>query len=392
MAATKQAEEGAPHGQQKQENTPTKRKYGLFVDRASEQQGERPVSRPSWASGLKCDALLVSGCMGSSEAGYHDGPLQEARFGRWASLAVLDQQRVLVCDARNSCVRLVDMASLDVRTVLQLDEPKFVGACSDDGEDDDDEYAYGKRACSMCVDRRRNCAFVASRRTRRVWRMDLSDWSAVVVVGQLISDDATHACDGKLDDAVFVNPCALALDSEGSLLVADWTAIRLVDWKVSRVSTIAGSLSHNGLRDGPARDALFAGVCAIAVEEKTGHVYVVDRANHRVRVFDRQKQRVDTMTTNPAYRLFRFPSSMALGGRWLFVSEAQRILRIELGTAKIDLPPVIGLERQNPVFGAMAVLSNDTLLLFERSQILMLKSNVSFRDGADHDQALVERQ
>jgi murein DD-endopeptidase MepM/ murein hydrolase activator NlpD len=88
--------------------------------------------------------------------------------------------------------------------------------------------------------------------------------------------------DGQGSAAAFNTPSAIALDASGNLYVADTgnNSIRKVTPQ-GVVSTIAGD-GNAGYRDGPGRDAQFNGPIGVAIDTN-GSVYVADTYNDRIR-------------------------------------------------------------------------------------------------------------
>ena len=89
--------------------------------------------------------------------------------------------------------------------------------------------------------------------------------------------------DGPGATAQFNTPSGIALDTQGTLYVADTAnnRIRRVT-PLGIVTTLAGR-SESGMRDGPANDALFNGPVGVAVDA-AGRVYVADTYNDRIRL------------------------------------------------------------------------------------------------------------
>jgi murein DD-endopeptidase MepM/ murein hydrolase activator NlpD len=92
--------------------------------------------------------------------------------------------------------------------------------------------------------------------------------------------------DGEGSAARFDTPSAIAIDSHGSLYVADTgnNAIRRVG-RNGDVSTVAGDTTP-GYRDGPAQKAQFNGPVGVAVAAD-GRIIVADTYNDRVRAIER---------------------------------------------------------------------------------------------------------
>jgi DNA-binding beta-propeller fold protein YncE len=90
--------------------------------------------------------------------------------------------------------------------------------------------------------------------------------------------------DGPGDAARFDTPSGIALDGNGSVVVADTgnNAIRRVS-PAGEVTTVAGD-GAPGLDDGPAGAARFNGPLAVAVDPHDGRILVADAYNDRIRV------------------------------------------------------------------------------------------------------------
>lgn len=92
---------------------------------------------------------------------------------------------------------------------------------------------------------------------------------------------------GYLDDngtaARFWQPSGVAIDRDGSVLVADWGNHRIRRIALDgAVTTVAGS-NRQGHLDGPAAAAKFFHPSAVAVDS-VGNIYVADALNHAVRM------------------------------------------------------------------------------------------------------------
>ena len=115
---------------------------------------------------------------------------------------------------------------------------------------------------------------VFSHRIRRI--------AADGTVSTLAGGDAGMA-DGDGTTARFNTPSGIALDTQGTLYVADTAnnRIRRVT-PLGDVTSLAGQ-SDAGMRDGPVHDALFNGPLGVAVDT-SGRIYVADSYNDRIRL------------------------------------------------------------------------------------------------------------
>jgi sugar lactone lactonase YvrE len=93
--------------------------------------------------------------------------------------------------------------------------------------------------------------------------------------------------DGAANTALFNNPCAVAVDDEGNVYVADSTNSTIRRIGVSGVvSTLAGMARQYGSDDGVGSRARFRGPAGVAVDQN-GTVYVADTGNRTVRRISR---------------------------------------------------------------------------------------------------------
>jgi len=113
-----------------------------------------------------------------------------------------------------------------------------------------------------------------------------SDWAVRTLAGSGLSGFD----DGPAGRAAFVMPMGLALEKDGSIVVADAGAQRVRRIKDGKVATIAGGggLEPNGLwviggyHDGAGADARFNQPGGVAVRAD-GAIFVADYGNHCIR-------------------------------------------------------------------------------------------------------------
>jgi len=93
------------------------------------------------------------------------------------------------------------------------------------------------------------------------------------------------SADGTNANARFSRPGSIAVDSAGTIFLADDGTIRKItpvgtNWVVN---TLAGSAAYSGNADGTGSDARFTGIGGIAVEG-SGNIFVTDSGNSTIRI------------------------------------------------------------------------------------------------------------
>lgn len=90
--------------------------------------------------------------------------------------------------------------------------------------------------------------------------------------------------DGPLSRAKFNAPTDVAIDLEGSLIIADWNNHSIRKIKDGKVTTIAGN-GQPGFQNGKSTQATFHSPSSVAVDHDN-NIYVVDLDNHAIRKID----------------------------------------------------------------------------------------------------------
>eukprot|EP00037_Helgoeca_nana_P024258 m.257306 g.257306 ORF g.257306 m.257306 type:complete len:312 (+) comp26586_c0_seq4:251-1186(+) len=103
--------------------------------------------------------------------------------------------------------------------------------------------------------------------------------------------------DGPIGTATFNCPGSVAVDSEGDIIVADYSNLRIrrINLRTQWVTTVAGS-GAPGCADGEAAHASFASPNGVAIDS-AGNILVADTVNNRICRIDTVTQHVASVTT-----------------------------------------------------------------------------------------------
>jgi sugar lactone lactonase YvrE len=203
-------------------------------------------------------------------SGSADGSAASARFNLPNGVGVDPSGNVYVADSANHVIRKIS-ASGTVSTLAGL-------AGSPGGLDLNGSAARFKYPVSLAVGPD-GTIYVADTDNHAIRRV--SPEGAVSTFAGLIGTPGS--ADGTGSSARFQTPFCLAIDTQGTLYVADtWNHIIRKVTPSGAVTTIAGRAGESGARDGERTDARFYFPEGIGVD-KAGNIYVADDGNHAVR-------------------------------------------------------------------------------------------------------------
>ncbi|MGQ0810244.1 MAG: NHL domain-containing protein [Nitrospiraceae bacterium] len=258
------------------------------------------------------------------------------------SLAVDGRGNLYIADSENHLIRKVNLETGVITTVAGSSHSGPDSAVSKPG------------AGSLAMPSDQDDPFGNSQESGPERYVQLADLSGTVrFIAGAAATGALFAGDGGLAArALFNFPTAVAVDQKGNLFIADTMnhRIRRVDAATNIVTTIAGTGSARWTGDdGPAVAAALNEPAALVID-RSGHLYVADQSNNRVRMIDLSTGLIKTLAGNgtAAYTGdgilateagLAGPSGLALGPDGdLYVADtfSGRIRRVDLRTSLIS--------------------------------------------------------
>lgn len=218
---------------------------------------------------ISTDGTVTTLAGQAGASGSADGTGAAARFFSPSSVAIAPDGSLYVADTFSHTIRRIQIGGV-VSTVAG--SPGASGFANGAGAAARFAYPYG-----LVVDGAGN-VYVADSVNNAVRRVDAGG-NVTTLAGSITagSTDGTGAAAG------FRQPSGIALETGGSLLVADTGngTIRRVTM-AGVVTTVAGTAGQAGSSDGVATAALFREPFGIA-SDSTGNIYVADTRNHTLR-------------------------------------------------------------------------------------------------------------
>jgi len=230
-------------------------------------------------TGIRTKAQILAGL--DEANGFRDAVGEAARFGDLQGITEDKNGNFLVLDSGNEAVRQVNKDG----TVQTLAGGRTKGLVDGDGE-----QAYFASLTGVAMTLEGDYA-MTDFGNHSVWV-----FTSGGAVWKLAGNGFQGFVDGKGKQARFDGPVDLAVDRDGSLLVADWgnNAIRRVTMD-GTVSTVAGN-GDPGYADGEVGAARFRGPCAVVVD-RNGAIFVADSGNNCIRMI--QGRGVTTLAGGP---------------------------------------------------------------------------------------------
>ncbi|MEP6602246.1 MAG: SMP-30/gluconolactonase/LRE family protein [Nitrospirota bacterium] len=221
---------------------------------------------------------------GTGEPGYagDSGPALKALLNEPKTVTVAGSF-LYIADAENHRIRRLDLASGVITTI----------AGGGSGAEVPSSAGPSKRGSS--IEDEDPLADPAAKEDRYV---QLPDQSGTVRFLTGTAEKGRFRGDGgPAEDATLNFPSAMAMDSRGTLYIADTFnhRIRRVDPETGVISTLAGNGTRRFSGDnGPADKAALNEPVALALDERAGRLYIADLANYRVRAVELATRRILT--------------------------------------------------------------------------------------------------
>lgn len=283
-----------------------------------------------------------------------DGTLTAARFTDPYSLAsTSDGAKSFVADASAHCIRVIDRASAQVRTLA--------GRCGSSGSvDGPAESARFDSPRGLALDESHRVLFVADADNAAVRAIDITSGAVKTLAGAL---GQAESRDGEGSAARFVRPLALALDTKSHrLYVAESSsagaitgfpdghaALRELDTSTGRTLTLSAGVRAAQSQDGPLATATFQSPSALAVDPEGMRLYIAESGQAIIRQLKLNEKQVLTIAgksgeTSPADGTltdarFDSPGGLAFSSaeQALYVSDAgnHAIRRLDLAAGKV---------------------------------------------------------
>ncbi len=211
---------------------------------------------------------IIAGTRG--KAGYSDGAREQSLFNGPIGVAVGRDDVIYVADSYNDRIRAIDKDG-NVRTIAGGSDASFV----DSGVGADARF-HTPCGIALAPD---GALIVADTGNNRVRRVELNGATRTIAgTGEKSGDD------GLLFSASFNEPIGIAVDTDGTIYVADsrGSALRSCGWDLfPRVNTLLGGLS-SGFEDGEITHAKLSRPSGVALAAD-GTILFVDSGNRLVR-------------------------------------------------------------------------------------------------------------
>lgn len=327
--------------------------YGAAVDRA----GNLYIAERANHRIRRVDALtgVISTVAGTGEPGYRStdegAPAVAAELNGPRAVAVDGHGNLYIADTDNHRIRKIDTRGM-ILTIAGNGTP---------GYREHDEFGTAIAAeldspRAVAVDRMGN-VFVADYNNQRVRKIEATTQVIHTAAGTGTPGYLAVQGGGPAVEAELNDPYGIALDASGNLYIADTDnhRVRRVEAHTGIITTVAGNGSA-GYRSGdegkPATRAMLNAPCAVALDAQ-GNLYIADMDENRIRRVDAATGAITTVAGSgvPGYILaqdgeiafaarLNKPRGLAvdsLGALYIADSANNRIRKVEPSKSGVDV-------------------------------------------------------
>lgn len=233
-----------------------------------------------------------------------------AAFNQIMDIAIDSQDNLFVAEAANGNGRVykVDMSTGLIRIVAGRNPKNIPG---------DGKLAINAIFMpeSIAVDKEGNL-FIGDRLTSTVREVDVKTGIIFRVAGNGEKEDC--GLDGVATEVPLVDPTDLTFDLQGNLIIADFYAVRRLDFSANMLTIIAGDCCSSPGSSGDGGQALaatFNYISAIAFD-KNGNLYISDVANMKIRRVDAESAIITTVAGDGYVDFIAFDGDQYRTGRF----------------------------------------------------------------------------
>lgn len=205
--------------------------------------------------------------LAGSTAGFQNGPTLSAKFNNPVGVAIDGEGNVYIADHSNHCIRCISKGVVTT----------FAGMPGVSGYVDDKcTSAQFKFPSGVSVDPTGNI-LVSDFTNKRIRRIITKAGYVETVAGNGVAGFQ----DGPCESAAFNGPSSAVGDDNGVIYVCDCRNDRIREIFKGQVTTVCGSIA--GFENGLSSMALLSRPYGMALDRKTGTLYIADYANHLIR-------------------------------------------------------------------------------------------------------------
>ncbi len=207
-------------------------------------------------------------------SGFRDGDPLDAAFRKPDDMVIAPDGSLYVADSLNHAIRRISLQGNNtvVETIAGNGVPGFADGVGTAAR------LNTPTGLALSLDGTR--LFVADTGNRRIRAIDLVNGNVSTFAGS----GNNGGDNGSPGQATFQDPIGIAVDSDGTLYVSEFSAnrIRRIDPQ-GNVSSLAGTGKSKKLKDGAGSKATFNGPRGLAIDRANGILYVADYENFRIR-------------------------------------------------------------------------------------------------------------